>query len=1009
MNRRKPRGEEGTKKLTNFFAASKQTGKNRVVEWEEEEDSPVITPTATLQPTLSGDVKYTESDLKRTLNAFTVLTTSSKRQKLQEAVEKQAEEQAKRKEIEAIDKNFYQHLSSRANRRRERKLDELRDDLETDEELLLADTKNDKRNFVFGRGVVNANLMVIFCKPTKDEMETKKAFSSGYAKVLFDQLRKQGIDPDLHCWFTYLMKIAPPRNWDPSYEEVQSHLPYLLKEIKIILPKQIICFGDIPVTLAYAHFQLNERMIGSVISEEACRFKTTSLWFVKRLGMAKTAVRFEQFDHIARVFMHSDVKFFMDAKEKINGQRIREEWLEHFIQLRQQLFLPPLVLTDPIIDLNAHFEAKGQGNIYDVAGRLGVHFSQPDEPIIRREQLHAIKKPENYLEWLGDRPFRLYIQTCRFDDHYNRYTLFTRTLEGFSCTLHVNDPVFHFWVYHGSFDRRVDGKGKIDYRPPDADELQRQINDMLTTSQAARFAKKGKTTQEMLDYLGVRVEFVLKRPYQYYHKKRIQFLEVKYKQHSVLYQVKEILNHLLPGYATFEARVKPTDFLFYERNLTAYGWVQVDRATLTEEPPETISDFEFTTTYAALFPTEGPDAPIRVFNFDGEMKKQEGSDKLPQPEDSAIIRLCCTLNDLNPHNRTPLYEIRRHAKAKKDRLRNKKRNQRETRYTGNTNIYQRVEFVVGPHELPTAEVFTPTVLPYIPLKPLRQLLNWQSTASTEFVESWYDWFTFINQVHTWVGWVGHHRAHLLFNHAYTSQCFLQGTLKSISKDQSRNEEIYNAWKDNVALLDIAWESRLHDDAVEELAYQPPEEAESELEIGNIQYRWKVFYPTPIVRFYDSEAAMLVAFAEYVREADVDLFVGHNICGFDIPFVIRRMHILNLRWLDYFSNRGDWPVALNRCLFTLDYSPTPSLRMDSVQAKKMETRANGARVLMLIDIPGRDTFDTLHYAQRDIADLHGFDLSSVASEVVGDVKHDVPHTSINPLFYNNPKKLTGICF
>ena len=171
----------------------------------------------------------------------------------------------------------------------------------------------------------------------------------------------------------------------------------------------------------------------------------------------------------------------------------------------------------------------------------------------------------------------------------------------------------------------------------------------------------------------------------------------------------------------------------------------------------------------------------------------------------------------------------------------------------------------------------------------------------------------------------------------------------------------------------------------------------------------MFYPTPIVRFYDSEAAMLVSFAEYVREADVDLFVGHNICGFDIPFVIRRMHILNLRWLDYFPNRGDWPVALNRCLFTLDYSPTPSLRMDSVQAKKMETRANGARVLMLIDIPGRDTFDTLHYAQRDIADLHGFDLSSVASEVVGDVKHDVPHTSINPLFYNKPKKLTGICF
>lgn len=1008
MNRRKNKEVSGNTKLTSFFSFSKTPVQNSVFDVDEVPvESPTITPTNSLQPTLTGDARYTEEEIKVKRNAFSVLCSSAKRLKIEQAVEEEAEQRAKQREADAIQKNFYQHLSGTENRRRELKLDELRDDVQTDDTLPLFETQNAKRRILFGQGSVNANLFIVFCKPTNEEMANNKPFSSGYARILFDKLRKMGIDPELHCWSTYLMKIAP-QGIDPAFEEVEGYLPVLMKEIKIIKPKQILCFGDIPVTLALSHFKLRPSMIGPEWDEERHRFNSHGLWVARQLGLMNTAVRFPEAHHVARVCMSSDFKVFMDLKEKPFGLRMQKDWLEQFSQIRHQMFQPPLVFSDPIEDLNAFLEDKGKGNIYDLAAEYGVVFSQASETILPRSRLHSIPKPKNYLEWLGEKPFRFYLHQTRFDRTLNRFTLFGRTEEGFSMVLHARKPLFRCWFHHGSFDRRVDENGKIDYRPPDIDRLQQEVDQQILGQFGPRYRRGGMEDDEILAFCGVKLRYVLKRPYLYFHRERSQYLEVEFSLYKTLSQIKEILFHVLPGCTTYEARIKPEDFIYYDRAVNNYSWIEISKNKLIQWPHETVCDLEFATTYDEVrYVDYEKDAPVRVLNLDGEMKKRENSDALPIPLDSAIVRLCCTLNDLNPVGRVPRYEIRRHPKARADRLANKRKN-RETRMTGNTDIIQRMEFVVGPHEMPTAEPWSPTMLPYIPLLPLKPLLEWTEIPSDPFLEGTYGWNQFIDQVHEWIGWVGRIRAERLFNHPHTTACFFEGEIKKISKADQGNKELYNEWKDKIHTLAVTWSMRLPDDAIDAPENQPESHLTTKDEIGTIQFNWPSFYPTPTIRFYDSEATMLVSFAEYVRETDVDLFVGHNICGFDIPFIIRRMQVLDLKWRDYFEDRHDFPVGLNRGSFLTSHEPTADLCTDTIRVKKMETRANGARLLTLIDIPGLMTFDTLHYAQKDVMDLHGFDLSSVAKETVGDVKHDVPHTSINPLFFNNPKKLTDYC-
>jgi uracil-DNA glycosylase family 4 len=996
------RKAEQKTKLTSFFALKPQ-----VV-------APIVAPappSELAQPTLRRDVIYSAEDFRKR-NAFEILKQSAKKTKRQPA---DMIDHAKRREQMAIENNFKQSLVLYRFKERTDQLHSIMQELLNDEHLPYINSLSSERRACPGKGAVNANLVVIFLKPTNEEIRTGKSFTSGYATTVQNIFRRNQIEHTEHCYFTYLFKIAPTVK-NPSYEDIDHYLYYLFKELDCLKPKHIVCFGDVLSTLAREHFQLSKRLRGPEINDEMHIFKTQRFWTT-----AMTQSVHFKFGLVARVSCMKDVKYYMDLKDKLGSGRQRAAWLEEFATLRSKLFLPALQPNDVIGELEQYYAQKNT-TLRRVANEMGVTFRKSKFNYFSRADFHSVELPENYAETVPS--VRLYLTQCLYDKTNSQFTLFGRTPEGFSCALHVHSPRFRFWLHHGSFEYIVNQKGKIDYSPPDVTKLQEEMDRLLVSNYKSNWKFKNSTAEEILDFLGVKLEYVLKRPYLYYHRERIRFLQIEYSHTYVLPIVKEILSHLFPGNSLYESRTKPNDFFFYDRDLYMYGWIELPSILLEEVTPMTICDIEYATHYQnirGLSPNSGQSTDpineshscLRFLNFDCEMLSST-DDRMPVPDTDPIVRICCTLTDLNSTKTPPLFEVRRHPKAHIDREAYARkphkpfRADRQTKETGNTNVLHRVEFVLGVHESPTAELFSSTVLPFIPVTPKQQLSPAENAGTVPFLEAVYAWNQFIDSVFKWIQWVGVYRATRLLNDTDLVELFIEKRISKLPKKDESDVSAYNRWKDTIIQLDAKWNLKtLHYTAIDSEEHQPPPELVDEVSVGTIQYRWKLFYPTPIAFFYDNEKQMLVDFAEYVRIVDVDVFLGHNICGFDLPYIIRRIQTLNLHWKHYIPEYGIAKVSLGRARFTIDYEP-PSFQHDTAQTKRLETKANGARIFTIVDVPGRDTLDTLHYAQKDVADLHGFDLSSVADETVGDTKHDVPHTSIRPLFFNNPKKLTDYC-
>lgn len=993
------KGEQKTK-LTSFFQLK----------------SPVVTPIITEPPpglpqrTIHGGAVYSADDFKKR-NAFDILKQSAKRKKVQPV---DTYDFVKRREVMAIEKNFKQDIRLSETKERTERLHKIMQKMLTDEHLPYIESLSPQRHACPGKGTVSANLVVIFFKPTNEEIRTGKSFTSGYATTVQNVLRKNQIEFTEHCYFTYLFKLAPTVK-NPSYEAIDHYLYYLLQELECLKPKHILCFGDVLTALASEHFHLTKRLRGTEIEDGMHLFKTKRFW----ASAMTPAIQFK-FGLTARVTCMKDVGHYMELKEKLGSGRQRAAWLEEFTVLKTKLFLPKLQFTDIIAELEEHFAAK-HTSLQRQATLYGITFRKRRFDYFSRSDFHATPLPENYAE---SRPsFRLYITQCLYDKGQSQYTLFGRTPEGFSCALHVHSPRFHFWLHHGSFEHIVNQRGKIDYNPLDITPLQNEVDQLLLTHFRNQWRFKNSSSEEILGFLGVKLEYVLKRPYLYYHRERILFLQIEYNHTYVVPIVKEILNHIFPGNSLYESNIKPVDFLFYDRDLYMYGWIELPTLLLEETTPITICDIEYATHFnnlSGLSPNTGQcvdpinesHSCLRFLNFDCEMLSS-AEDRMPVPDTDPIVRICATLTDLNSTTTAPLFEVRRHPKAHIDREEYERNPQkpyradRQTKETGNTNVIHRVEFILGVHEPPTAETFSSEVLPFIPVIPTQQLLPDDAVGTVPFVETVYVWNQFIDSVFKWIQWVGTYRTRKLLNGDELFELFTKKQITKLIKKDESNSGVYNQWKDNIANLTEKWKSNvLPYTAIDLDENQPPFDLDEE-SIGTVQHRWALFYPTPIAFFYDNEKQLLVDFAEYVRIVDVDVFLGHNICGFDLPYIIRRIQALNVYWKPYIPEYGAWKVSLGRARYTTAYDP-PSFHSDTAQTKKLETRANGARIFTLVNVAGRDTIDTLHYAQKDISDLHGFDLSSVAQETVGDTKHDVPHTSIRPLFFNNPKKLTDYC-
>jgi DNA polymerase len=100
-----------------------------------------------------------------------------------------------------------------------------------------------RKNVVFGEGDTNADIMFIGEGPGANEDETGKPFV-GRAGELLTKIIENVLEIKRdNVYIANIVKCRPPGNRVPAPEEVESCIPYLLKQINIINPKIIVTLG----------------------------------------------------------------------------------------------------------------------------------------------------------------------------------------------------------------------------------------------------------------------------------------------------------------------------------------------------------------------------------------------------------------------------------------------------------------------------------------------------------------------------------------------------------------------------------------------------------------------------------------------------------------------------------------------------------------------------------------------------------------------------------------------
>ncbi len=103
--------------------------------------------------------------------------------------------------------------------------------------------KDNATNLVFGKGNPNANIIFIGEAPGENEDLEGLPFV-GRAGAQLDKLLNTinlGIDD---VYIANILKYRPPKNRDPTIDEIKRHTPYLIKQLKTIKPKVVATLGN---------------------------------------------------------------------------------------------------------------------------------------------------------------------------------------------------------------------------------------------------------------------------------------------------------------------------------------------------------------------------------------------------------------------------------------------------------------------------------------------------------------------------------------------------------------------------------------------------------------------------------------------------------------------------------------------------------------------------------------------------------------------------------------------
>ncbi len=144
----------------------------------------------------------------------------------------------------------------------------------------------------------------------------------------------------------------------------------------------------------------------------------------------------------------------------------------------------------------------------------------------------------------------------------------------------------------------------------------------------------------------------------------------------------------------------------------------------------------------------------------------------------------------------------------------------------------------------------------------------------------------------------------------------------------------------------------------------------------------------IIKSYETEREMLMAFKEYLMEKDIDIITGWNIFGFDLEYIMKRAVMTNCDVSFYEMSK----MKNHSC--ELIY-------------KKLSSSALGDNDLKILPMPGRFIFDLFHEVKKGYK-LDSYKLDNVSKLYLGDNKIDMPPKEMFARFVEeDPVKLREV--
>lgn len=105
---------------------------------------------------------------------------------------------------------------------------------------------NGRKNIVFGEGAPRADIMFIGEGPGRDDDIQARPFAGEEGTLLTNLIVKLGLKRD-DMYIANIVKCRPPGSRNPEPDEIAACRPFVERQVEIIGPKVIVCFGPVAV------------------------------------------------------------------------------------------------------------------------------------------------------------------------------------------------------------------------------------------------------------------------------------------------------------------------------------------------------------------------------------------------------------------------------------------------------------------------------------------------------------------------------------------------------------------------------------------------------------------------------------------------------------------------------------------------------------------------------------------------------------------------------------------